>query len=162
MAKNSTFVNRIWRQPAWRWGVAIGIVVLAVVWLKSGAKPKDVGTTFVARRGPLDITVLDGGSIESEEKGEVKCEVKGGQGVKILKIVEEGYPVSEQDVKTNKVLVELDSADLRSKIIQQEITFGSTRRLADRCSAGLRHPIEPEPERRQSGRAKGHLCPHGF
>src|SRR4051794_25197727 len=126
MATNLTNIDRIKRLPGWYWSVGLGLLVLAVIWFKSGAKSNEVGATFAARRGPLDITVLDGGSIESEEKGEVKCEVKGGQGIKILKIVEEGYQVSEQDVKTNRVLVELDSSDLRSKITQQEITFGST------------------------------------
>ena len=105
-------------------GAVLAFAAAYLLW--PGTKHKDPGATFIARRGPLDITVLDGGGIESEEKGEMKCEVKGGQGVKILKIVEEGYRVTEHDVKTNKVLVELDSADIRSKVTQQEITFGST------------------------------------
>jgi RND family efflux transporter MFP subunit len=105
----------------------IAVILPGVYFLKAGAKSGDVGTTFVAWRGPLDITVLEGGEIESEEKGEIKCEVKGGQGVKILKIVEEGYQITEDDVKAKKVLVELDSADLRTnKITPQEITFEST------------------------------------
>lgn len=114
-------------KKTWWWILALaGVVLVGVYFLRAGAKPLDVGTTFVARRGILDIAVLEGGSIESEEKGEIKCEVKGGQGVKILKIVPEGYQVTEEDVKTNKVLVELDSAELRKLIVQQEITFGST------------------------------------
>ncbi len=109
----------------------------ALYFLRAGATPADVGTTFVARRGPLDITVLEGGNIESEEKGEIKCEVKGGQGVKILKIVEEGYQVTQEDVNAKKVLVELDSADLRNKITPQEISLSSTAAIADRRPAGL-------------------------
>ena len=93
---------------------------------KIGGKTNDFGTTFVARRGPLEIIVLQGGSVESEEKGEIKCEVKVEQGIKILKIVEEGYQVTEEDIKTNKVLIELNSTEMRNKITQQEITFGST------------------------------------
>jgi len=126
MSANSKPLSLVLKK-AWWWLVAIiGVILLGVYFLKAGTKPRDFGTTFVARRGPLDITVLQGGSIESEEPGEIKCEVKGGQGVKILKIVEEGYQITEDDVKTNRVLVELDSADLRNKITQQEITFGST------------------------------------
>ncbi len=114
-------------KKAWWWLlVLVGVILAGIYFLRSGAKPLDVGTTFVARRGPLDIAVLEGGSVESEEKGEIKCEVKGGQGVKILKIVSEGYQVTEEDVKTNKILVELDSSELRKLIVQQEITFGST------------------------------------
>jgi RND family efflux transporter MFP subunit len=123
---NSASPNVLLKSTWFRIAAFAGVVLAGVYLFKPGAKGLDTGLTFTARRGPLDITVLQGGSIESEENGEIKCEVKGGQGVKILKIVEEGYQVSEEDVKTNKVLVELDSADLGNKITQQEITFGST------------------------------------
>jgi hypothetical protein len=56
----------------------------------------------------------------------VKCEVRVGyQGIKILKIVDEGYEVSEDDIRTNKVLVELDSSDLQKQIVQQDIQYES-------------------------------------
>lgn len=122
---HQTLSSRI-KQFRWLILAVAAALCLGGYFLLPGGKAQNVGATFAARRGPLDIMVLDGGSIESEEKGEVKCEVKGGQGVKILKIVEEGYQVTDEDVKTNKVLVELDSADLKQKIAQQEITFGST------------------------------------
>ncbi len=126
MSGNSKLRNLLSKKMLWLVLVAIGVLVPGVYFLKAGTEAGDVGTTFVARRGPLDITVLEGGTIESEEKGEIKCEVKGGQGVKILKIVEEGYQITEEDVKAKKVLVELDAAELRNKITPQEITFGST------------------------------------
>ena len=60
------------------------------------------------------------------ESQEVKCEVRVGyQGLKILKIVDEGYEVTEDDIKTNKVLVELDSSDLQKQITQQDIQYES-------------------------------------
>lgn len=119
-------VEAIRRRSRWALAAVVLALTAGLIWLRSGHHHEDAGATFVAWRGPLEIAVLDGGSIESEEKGEIKCEVKGGQGVKILKIVEEGYQVTDDDVKTNRVLVELDSADIRSKITQQEISFGST------------------------------------
>jgi len=126
MPGNSTLHNLLSRRLLW-WPVAIvGVILPGAYFLNAGAKSGNVGTTFVARRGPLDITVLQGGAIEPEEKGEIKCEVTGGQGVKILKIVEEGYQISDDDVKAKKVLIELDSAELHNKITPQEITFGST------------------------------------
>jgi len=125
MPTKSGFLSSFLKRP-WRLAAVVVVLLTLGYFLKPGSKAKDVGATFVARKGPLDITVLEGGSVESEEKGEIKCEVKGGQGVKILKIVEEGYQVTEEDMRTNKVLAELDSADLRNKITQQEITFGST------------------------------------
>jgi HlyD family secretion protein len=126
MSSSSKLRSLLSKKPLWLALAAIGVLVPGVYFLKAGTESADVGTTFVARRGPLDITVLEGGTIESEEKGDMKCEVKGGQGVKILKIVEEGYQITEEDVKAKKVLVELDASDLRNKITPQEITFGST------------------------------------
>jgi len=126
MSSNSKLRSLLSKKPLWLALAVVVVLVPGAYFLKGGAKAGDVGTTFVARRGPLDITVLEGGTIESEEKGEIKCEVKGGQGVKILKIVEEGYQITDDDVKAKKVLVELDAAELRNKITPQEITFGST------------------------------------
>jgi multidrug efflux pump subunit AcrA (membrane-fusion protein) len=115
------------RRAPW---LVVGLVVAltaGVYLVKSGSKTAGSGTTFTARRGPLDITVLEGGSLQALESQEAKCEVRVGyQGIKILKIVEEGYQVTEEDVRTNKILVELDSSEIRNKITQQDITFEST------------------------------------
>ena len=111
-----------------RWAKVLGIVLLVLggyFFLRRGEQAPS-GTIFVARRGPLEITVLEGGSLEAMESQDVKCEVRGYQGVKILKIVEEGYLVSESDIKTNKVLVELDSSELRKQITQQDILLESS------------------------------------
>ncbi len=107
--------------------LALLLVVAAVVW-HYWSRPVLSGktATFVVRRGPLEINVLQGGTLEALESQAVKCEVRGYQGVKILKIVEEGYLVTEDDVKTNKVLVELDSSELQKQMTQQDITFEST------------------------------------
>jgi len=119
--KLSAFVRR---QPRWRIGAVLLILALVVVWLRGGGKSANNGAMFTARHGPLDISVLEGGSIQALESQEIKCEVRVGyQGTKILKIVEEGYQVTEDDVKTNKVLVELDSSDLQKQIVQQEIQY---------------------------------------
>jgi len=114
------------RQSRWRIAGIVLILALAGVWFKGGGKSAAGGATFAARRGPLAISVLEGGSIQALESQEIKCEVRVGyQGTKILKIVEEGYQVTEDDVKTNKVLVELDSSELQKQIIQQEIQYQS-------------------------------------
>ena len=112
-------------QPLWRKIAAI-ILAIAALYLSFGPhKRAGASLTFNARRGRLEINVLQGGSIEALESQAVKCEVRGYQGVKILKIVEEGYQVTEEDVKTNKVLVELDSSELLKQITQEEINFES-------------------------------------
>lgn len=110
------------RVPRWLLATGLAAAVLLVLLMTRSHKTAP-GSTFTARRGTLRITVPIGGSTEALESQEIKCEVKGYQGVKILKIVEEGYQVTEEDVKTNKVLVELDSSELRKMLVQKEIDF---------------------------------------
>ncbi|MBL4573048.1 MAG: HlyD family efflux transporter periplasmic adaptor subunit [Gammaproteobacteria bacterium] len=77
--------------------------------------------TFEARRGNLDITVLEGGSLEALQSQEIRSRVKGREGVKILSIVEEGYLVTPADVAAGKILVELDTSQLIDAQLNQEI-----------------------------------------
>jgi multidrug efflux pump subunit AcrA (membrane-fusion protein) len=119
-------LNFIRRQPRWRkMAVAAAALVLVGWWGwpgRGGSAVKELA--FSARRGTLEINVLEGGSLKALESQEIKCEVRvGHQGTKILKIVEEGYLVTEADVKSNKVLVELDSSELQKQIAQQEIQY---------------------------------------
>lgn len=142
MQKNSRLTS-VWRRH--RWSLMAGLAVAAlgiVVWAWSaGGKSTVKLPTFAARRGPLEITVLEGGSLQALESQEIKCEVKVGyQGTKILKIVEEGYFVTEDDIKTNKVLVELDSSDLEKQLVQQEISYQSA--LASLINAQQNYEIQ--------------------
>ena len=124
MPNPNKIIAFIRRQPRWRIGAIILIVALAAFLVQGSRKSATSGATFTARRGPLDISVLNGGSVQALESQEIKCEVRVGyNGTKILKIVEEGYQVTEEDVKTNKVLVELDSSDLQKQLVQQEIQY---------------------------------------
>lgn len=127
MPKLNNLVQFIRRQPRWRLlagaGLlaAVGALVLATGGAAAGKTP-----TFSARRGPLEITVLEGGSLQALESQEIKCEVRVGyQGTKILKLVDEGYLVTDEDVKNGKVLVELDSSELQKQIVQQEMQVQS-------------------------------------
>jgi multidrug efflux pump subunit AcrA (membrane-fusion protein) len=115
------------QQPRWRLIVAVLAIGVAVFLFTRRTGGTSEAATFVARRGPLQITVLEGGSMQAVDSQEIKCEVRVGyQGTKILKIVEEGYLVTDEDVKTNKVLVELDSSELQKLLVQQEILFQSS------------------------------------
>ncbi|MBI3415819.1 MAG: HlyD family efflux transporter periplasmic adaptor subunit [Verrucomicrobia bacterium] len=114
------------RTPLWLKTVTLILVAAALYAVFGRGKIAISGTTFTARRGPLEINVLVGGSLEALESQDIKCEVRGYQGVKILKIVEEGYQVTEDDVKNGKLLVELDSSELKKQINQQDIQFQGT------------------------------------
>ena len=142
MQKLNKLIAFIRRQPRWRLAAAAVVVVFgALLWWQSGGRAAGKIATFAARRGPLDITVLESGSLQALESQESKCEVRVGyQGTKILKIVDEGYLVTEDDVKTNKVLVELDSSELEKQIVQQEIQYQSA--LASLTDAEQNYEIQ--------------------
>ncbi|HYE30855.1 MAG TPA: hypothetical protein VEH27_05480, partial [Methylomirabilota bacterium] len=108
-------------------GALLVVVLGLIAWKFMGGKAEETQTaTFDVRRGKLPINVITGGSLEALESQEVRSEVKGYEGTKILSIVEEGYLVTEEDVKKGKILVELDSSQIKQKIVQQDISFQST------------------------------------
>lgn len=82
-------------------------------------------TLFTAQRGELRVTVLEGGSVEALNSQEIRSQVKGREGTKIIYIVDEGYRVTEEDVKNGTVLVELDRSQLEDNLITREIGFQS-------------------------------------
>lgn len=109
-------------------GAVLGMLLLAWLFGPLGSAGPERGAIFVARRGPLEISVLEGGSIQALEYQEIKCEVRVGyQGTKILRIVEEGYQITPEDLKNGKVLVELDSSEIEKGLMQQKIQYESAK-----------------------------------
>lgn len=107
-----------------QYAIAGSAVVLVALLFSLGGNSSDTVTgniTFKARRGNLDITVLEGGSLEALQSQEIRSRVKGREGVKILSIVEEGYRVTPEDVASGKILVELDTSQLIDEQLNQEI-----------------------------------------
>lgn len=113
--------------PGPKYGMAIiaGAVVVALgaayLIFGRGGEGISSGTTFIARRGALDITVTEGGDVQAIESQEIRSPILKGT-VKILSIVEEGYLVTQEDIDKGLVLVELDSADLEERKNDQEIS----------------------------------------
>lgn len=123
-AENRGWVKRLMLSKAVRRAAAAVLVLALFVYFLAGrGEPPSAGTTFVARRGPLKITVVEGGEIAAIESQQIKSEVKGQ--TKILSIVEEGYQVTEEDVANKKVLVTLDSSELLERLTQEEIEYQS-------------------------------------
>lgn len=107
--------------------IIAGVSVLAVVgwWsMSGGGTAAEKVPTRIVQRGPLEITVLQGGEIRALQNNEVKSEIEIP--TKILSLIPEGYLISEEDVKDGKVLIELDSTDLKTKIETHEIDFQTT------------------------------------
>ncbi len=118
--------------------VPVLLIVLGAYWLAGDTEDTVSGTIFAARRGPLNISVIEGGSIEALEKQEVKSEVMGQ--TKILNIVEEGYSVTQEDIDSGKVLVELDATELLDKQVTEELGYQNS--LAARTEAREQYEIQ--------------------
>lgn len=107
--------------------IIAGISLLTVLgwWsLSGGGATAEKVPTRLVQRGPLEITVLQGGEIRALHNTEVKSEIEIP--TKILSLIPEGYLISEDDIKDGKVLIELDSTDLKTKIETHEIDFQTT------------------------------------
>ena len=76
--------------------------------------------TFQAIKGSMSIDVVEGGAIEATQAQVIKSRVEGREGTTILKIIDEGYQVTEKDVAEGLVLVELDSSAIVERIKAQE------------------------------------------
>lgn len=115
------------KKAHWKtWTIAGSLLLGVVAWMTLSGEG-DTGQevpTFVAQRGPLQVDVLQGGEIQALHNHEVKSEIEIP--TKILSIIPEGYLVTEEDVKDGKVLVELDSSDLKTRIQDHEIEFQTT------------------------------------
>lgn len=127
MPKLNDLLIRVKKQTRWQLLLGTTALVVALAFLLRGNDgTRGDAAVFVARRGPLNITVLEGGSIQALESQEIKCEIRSAP-TKILRIVEEGYLVTPDDIATNKVLVELDASELQKQIVQQDISYESAR-----------------------------------
>ncbi len=108
-----------WLKRRWMWlaGGAGGLVVLAlgVSGAGLGEKGDAQAALFPVRRGPLEISVTEAGTINNREKVAVRCQVEGR--TTLLSLVPEGTRVQEGDL-----LVELDASGLIEQKTQQGIT----------------------------------------
>lgn len=102
------------------------LVVLAAAggagwwFLGPDAKSTDAVPTFKVVRGPLRISVTEGGSLQSLKSAVIESEVEGS--TKIVAIIPEGASITADDVAKGRMLVELDSSEIRTKLNRQEIS----------------------------------------
>ena len=97
--------------------VAVATIVVIFIWLKvvrGEEDPTSSFPTFVAKRGPLTISVLESGTMSSQEQITLKNEVEGR--TTIVSLVPDGSMVKKGDL-----LVELDASTLKDRIIDQDI-----------------------------------------
>ena len=128
------------KQRGWLWkgGIAAAALLLAGVWWMRTGESTINATTAPVRRGPLEISVVEGGEVTSREAQEIRSEVQGR--TTILSIIPEGYTVTADDIANGLVLVELDSSELEDNLTQQEITYENA--LASLTEAREQHEIQ--------------------
>ncbi len=113
------------------WTLLIFVLLLAVVaslfwfWLKPSqlSSPDVAAAAYKVSRGDLVVRVAESGNIKALNAADIKSEVEGQ--TTIISIVEEGTIITPEDVTGGKVLVELDSSEIKERLTQQEITFAS-------------------------------------
>ena len=101
------------------------IGVLALFNKKTGDSGSSNSSTglFAVKRGELTISVTESGSIKAVNTKDIKSQVEGR--ATIVNIVPEGTMITAEDVNNGKVLVELDSSDLKEQLSQREIELTS-------------------------------------
>ena len=103
--------------------VSVGVFALSRK-MPGGEGISSSGTgLFAVKRGDLAITVTESGSIKAVKTKDIKSEVEGR--VSIVNIVPEGTMITPEDVNDGKVLVELDSSELKEQLSQREIQLTS-------------------------------------
>lgn len=100
----------------------VALIAAGLYFFARGEQSSDpTGTVFTARRGPLEVLVSEGGTLEAEQSQEIRCEVQGQ--TKILSIVDEGTFVTPEDVTNKKILVELDSKEIIDEQTEGELEY---------------------------------------
>ena len=140
-AENTASAKRPRKRGRKRAIVAILAVLAGAYWfLRPG--PEDTtaksGTTAVVKRAPLLITVNEGGSIEALESQEVKSDVRGE--TKILKIIEEGHVITQEEIDKGFVLVEMDAEKFKDDKTERELAYQTA--LASDVEAQKRYEIQ--------------------
>lgn len=122
--------------------IALAVLVLLSAGYYFNRRPAVVtqrtGTTAIVKRGPLAITVSEGGSIEALKSQEVKSDVRGE--TKILKIVDEGHIITQEEIDKNFVLVELDAEKFKDDRTERQLAY-ETAKAAD-VEAQKRYEIQ--------------------
>jgi HlyD family secretion protein len=95
----------------------LAVIALIALWFKvvwGSEDPTSGLATFVAKRGPLTISILESGTIKPKEKIIIKNEIEGR--TSIVSLIPEGTHVKKGDL-----LIELDASVLEDSRIDQEI-----------------------------------------
>jgi HlyD family secretion protein len=101
--------------------IAVGATLL--VFLRPWRSPAagsigPTGNTYTARRGDLVVRVIESGNIRARQTIDIRSEVYGD--ATIISLVPEGTYITQADVETGKVLVQLDASSLEERLKEEE------------------------------------------
>lgn len=106
------------------WIIIFIICIIFVLMSMVGRKSKKTDyLTYVVSKSNMIIDVSETGNVDTSDSLQIRSEVEGK--TKIISIIPEGVTITEQDVANKKVLVELDSSEIKKRLTQQEITVQS-------------------------------------
>ena len=107
--------------------VAVVVAIGAFGFLRlkvSGSDDSNPSTgLFTVTRGDLIISVTESGDIKAVKSEDIKSKVEGR--ATIVNIVPEGTTITPEDVNNGKVLVELDSSNLKEQLAMRNIDFAA-------------------------------------
>jgi len=90
--------------------------------LQKGDKNTDfMAGTFAVKRVDLTISIIENGDIIPVNSKDIKSEVEGNN--TIISLVDEGTYITPEDVKNGKILVELDSSQIKAELTEEEMKF---------------------------------------
>lgn len=76
---------------------------------------------FVVQRGPLEITALTTGAVETAKPTNITQKI--GRTAKIVSIVPEGTMITAEDIAARRVLLEFDRKETEDKLYERQTTF---------------------------------------
>lgn len=118
--------------------VLLAIVAAASKLLPDSSADQPTALQYTVRPETITIQVTESGSIKARDPVEIKSQVEGSQ--TIISLVPEGTVITPDDVANGKVLVELDSSDIRRRLTERETSYQQS--LADFTEAQENYRIQ--------------------
>lgn len=108
--------------------VAVGLPAAGMWWYfqnQAADTTSEVPLSDPIQRGPMQVTVLEAGSLEALESHVIRSQVEGRNA--ILFIVPEGRVITPEEAASDEppILVQLDDAGLKERIAKQELEVRS-------------------------------------
>jgi len=127
----SSAVLRFFREHPLLVGLAlVALIVGGTILVKNRKPPVSQQTYFTVKRGNFPVMILEGGTLRATQELIIRSELEGTP--RIISIIPEGTSVKKGDL-----LVELDSAGIKEKVANQELTVQSAESSFTRAKEDL-------------------------